>query len=127
VSDLEAPVRLALASLSHLQTEEQKPFALLSLGATLYRAGRFDEAIKRLEESIRAGHGQGLPHDWVFLAMAHHRLGHHDEAIRWLERLETYEPVTGLDFSLEDGAVEILRREAVSLILGKGKPPEPPR
>ena len=31
---------------------------------------------------------------WPFLAMAHHRLGHHEEARRWLERLRNYQPET---------------------------------
>jgi hypothetical protein len=50
------------------------------LGAVLVRAGRTREAIAALEESVRRnGHG-GSAFDWLFLAMAHHRLGQTKEA-----------------------------------------------
>src|SRR5262245_13920490 len=67
-----------------------KPYFLNTLGAALYRAGRYDEAIRRLEEGIRLQGGESLPVDWAFLAMAHHRLGHRAEARRWLDRLRQY-------------------------------------
>jgi hypothetical protein len=47
-----------------------------TLGAALVRTGQPREAIAALEESIRVnGHG-GNAFDWLFLALAHHRLGH---------------------------------------------------
>jgi WD40 repeat protein/serine/threonine protein kinase/tetratricopeptide (TPR) repeat protein len=59
---------------------------LNTLGASLYRAGRFAEAIDRLKQAIEAGRGQGIPEDWLFLAMAHARLGHDEEARQCLKR-----------------------------------------
>jgi hypothetical protein len=51
-----------------------------TLGAALVRAGRPREAISALEESVRLnGHG-GNAFDWLFLALAHHRLGHSKQA-----------------------------------------------
>jgi hypothetical protein len=51
-----------------------------TLGAALVRAGKQQEAIAALQESIRVnGHG-GNAFDWLFLAMAHDRLGHSKEA-----------------------------------------------
>jgi WD40 repeat protein len=51
-----------------------------TLGAVLVRAGRAREAIAALQESIRVnGHG-GNAFDWLFLALAHHHLGHSREA-----------------------------------------------
>jgi hypothetical protein len=51
-----------------------------TLGAVLVRAGRSREAITALQESIRVnGHG-GNAFDWLFLALAHHRLGHAQQA-----------------------------------------------
>jgi tetratricopeptide (TPR) repeat protein len=52
------------------------------LGAALYRVGKYDEAVRYFETAAktyppRAG-------DWCFLAMAHHRLSHADEARRCL-------------------------------------------
>jgi serine/threonine protein kinase/WD40 repeat protein len=51
-----------------------------TLGAVLVRAGRAREAIAALEESVRKnGHG-GNAFDWLFLALAHHRLGRAESA-----------------------------------------------
>jgi hypothetical protein len=59
---------------------------LNTLGALLYRAGRYEEAVKRLEEAIARRDKVGTVHDWLFLALAHQRLGHADEARKWLDR-----------------------------------------
>jgi tetratricopeptide (TPR) repeat protein len=92
--------------------------ALRLLGAALYRAGRFEEAIRRLDESDRAPDDAGEPKAFAFLALTHHRLGHHDEAKRWLEKLEAYQPKEGADLFWDEVEIRILRREAESLILG---------
>ncbi len=55
-----------------------------TLGAILYRAGRFEEAVKRLDEARKADKQGGNVTDWLFLAMAHQRLKHADEAKRCL-------------------------------------------
>jgi hypothetical protein len=54
------------------------------------------EAVRRFEESL------AVARDWpnsgmnaYGLALAHHRLGHRDEARRWLQRAETW--LKGLD------------------------------
>ncbi len=60
---------------------KNKGFPKATLGAALYRAGRFEDAIRSLEG------GQNFHDAWPFLAMAHGRLGHCDEGRRWLDRL----------------------------------------
>jgi uncharacterized protein HemY len=64
---------------------------LNTLGVVQYRAGRYAEAITTLEQSLAAGRGQSDAFDLYFMAMAHHRLGHREEAracyeraVRWL-------------------------------------------
>src|SRR5262249_46864118 len=47
-----------------------------TLGAALYRAERFDDAVQRLDEACRLHAEGGSVWDWLFLAMAEHRLGH---------------------------------------------------
>jgi serine/threonine protein kinase/tetratricopeptide (TPR) repeat protein len=59
------------------------------LGAALYRAGRFEDAIKPLTEATALNpdpYRSNRSYTWFFLALAHHRLGHADEARRWLEK-----------------------------------------
>ena len=120
VADHEAPVRLAeiVVAGNPQKRGRAKRDALDVLGAALYRAGRFGEAIRRLNESIQALDGGDVPNGFAFLAMAHHRLGHGDEAKRWLDKLVAPQRKKGADFSWDDVDIRILRREAESLILG---------
>ena len=53
------------------------------VGAALYRAGRYEQALERFEQSHKVF--QPRAWDWLFLAMIHSRLGHADEAARTLE------------------------------------------
>ncbi len=48
-----ASVRLAEFAVNGF-TADQKHLALNTLGAALYRCGRFEDAIRRLEEGIKA-------------------------------------------------------------------------
>jgi serine/threonine protein kinase/WD40 repeat protein/tetratricopeptide (TPR) repeat protein len=59
------------------------------LGAALYRAGRFEEAVQRLTEATELSchpYRTNMLYTWFFLAMAHLRLGHTDLARQWLEK-----------------------------------------
>jgi hypothetical protein len=124
VVDREGPLRLAENALPWLLADSRGD-ALKTVGAALYRAGRFEEAIGRLNESAAAMGGKWVPKASAFLAMAHHRLGHQDEAQRWLDKLAAYRPKAGSDFSWDDVEIRILRREAESLVLGS-RPAAPP-
>ena len=57
----------------------QKALVLNTLGIALYRAGRFEESIRRSHEAIVCRGNEGSVYDWAVLAMAHYRLGHHSE------------------------------------------------
>jgi WD40 repeat protein len=75
VPDHEAPLRLAQVALAEHPEEsaKEKSDMLNTLGAALYRAGRFEAAIRRLNESIQARNGgdvpKGLP-SWPWLMIA---------------------------------------------------------
>jgi tetratricopeptide (TPR) repeat protein len=122
VTNVVEPLRRARRAMQGIAVEVTKPFALRTLGAGLYRAGQIEEAIRRFEEGIQLRDGMGLPEDWAFLAMAHHRMGHHDEARRWLDRLRehrTRDPDTFWSPSQGWAELEIrlLRSEAEAVIL----------
>ncbi len=55
-----------------------------TLGALLCRAGRYDEAIRRLQEGIAARQGRVELPDALFLALAQARSGNPAAAARWL-------------------------------------------
>jgi tetratricopeptide (TPR) repeat protein len=66
--------------------EPQNPGWRHILGAMLYRAGRYEEALQRLNES-RAAPGGGERADfWIALAMCHYQLGHLAEARQLLDK-----------------------------------------
>jgi Flp pilus assembly protein TadD len=116
VADGEAPVRLAELAVSGAPQAQESLF-LNTLGAALYRAGRFQQAISRLEEGIRQRGGESSVQDWTFLALAHHRLGHDAEAHSWLERIRTYRPSQRTDDFWDELEIRLLRSEAESVIL----------
>jgi WD40 repeat protein/tetratricopeptide (TPR) repeat protein len=104
---------------------------LNGLGAALYRAGRLEEAAERLNEAVRASGGDGTYADWLFLAMTHQRLGHGEEARRWLDKAVRW--MDGADWSrpadadssptwLDRLETQLLRREAEALVKGAAPP-----
>src|SRR5262249_34946232 len=107
-------VRLAATAITALSKEEAV-WAQRDLGAALYLAGRFAEAVTRLEGNVRSRND--VPWDWAFLAMAHYRLGHIDEVRRWLDRFHNLSssPNTAVS-SPNELETEVLRREAETVV-----------
>ncbi len=108
-------VLLAERAILRLPDEEALPTQRY-VGAALYRAGRFAEAIERLEMSCPPGGRGGRPWDCAFLAMAHHRLGHERQAGHFLERLCAAQPGGGPLRHLDELELELFRREAVAVV-----------
>jgi eukaryotic-like serine/threonine-protein kinase len=115
VADHDAFLQLAKAAFQG-SNDAGKSATSRTLGAALHRVGRFDEAIRRLDDGIRLGRGEGTPQDWAFLAMAHHRLGHRPEARRWFAKLRAWNPGTSPGLTWEGVEIGILRREAESVV-----------
>src|SRR5262249_20151454 len=95
--------------------------SLETMGMVLYRAGRFDEAVDYLNQAGAACEKSRQPrwaaiHNWLFLALAHQRLGHAVEARQWLDRAVQApdQPATVQQPDLWDGRLEVqlLRKEA---------------
>jgi tetratricopeptide (TPR) repeat protein len=140
VADAAQPVNLA----EKATAKEPKKFSYCStLGAVLYRAGRFEDAIKRLTEAsaLKPDPEDIRAYNWFFLAMAHHRLGHADKARQWLEKAlqdteKTLKPSSAPAAEAQENAIyptgpmpptwnrklqlQLLRREAEEQIRGRG-------
>jgi tetratricopeptide (TPR) repeat protein len=90
---------------------------LNTLGVAQYRLGQYDQAIATLTRSDKLNSkqfgGQSHPADVAFLAMAHHRLGHSDEARKLLERLRQ---LLQQDRWKNDAESQAFLREVESLI-----------
>jgi tetratricopeptide (TPR) repeat protein len=90
---------------------------LNALGSTLYWMDLFDDAIRQLEEGIKFRGGHSDSRDWVFLALAHERLGHHNEARRWLRRFPNRPPDFDMGSIWDEREIQLLRAEAEARIL----------
>jgi hypothetical protein len=89
---------------------------LNTLGAALYRAGRYEDAINRIQEGINRGGGIVFPYDLVFLALANHRLGRDEVAGRMRKDLDAYRPSRAPDRFWVDLELGLLRKEVEAAV-----------
>jgi tetratricopeptide (TPR) repeat protein len=130
VGDASLPGRLAE---KELQGAGKQFWSLTEQGALAYRDGRFQEAVLLFEQSLRADAKPGRAVvNWLWLALANHRLGKQEEARRWLGKAQAWldqyrdgmparaEQELGLHLHnwLE---AHVLRREAEALIQPAGR------
>jgi tetratricopeptide (TPR) repeat protein len=111
----EGPVVQMEASLPAVSPRGRHLF-LNTLGALLYRAGRHQGAIDRLMEGIKARSGREVPQDWAFLAMAAHKLGRREEALRWMKKLREWRGVPSEKAFWDNLEIEVLRDEAEEIL-----------
>ena len=82
-----------------------------TLGVALYRAGEWQDAVKALERSMGLA-SEDIVIDWLFLAMAHQRLGNREKARQWYDRA-----VADMDKSaMMDTSRRLFRQEAAALL-----------
>jgi Flp pilus assembly protein TadD len=96
------PDRLVSLAEDSLAKSSRDHWHVNQLGAALYRADRFEEAVARLTEATELSchpYPTNMLSTWFYLAMAHHRLGHAEEARRWLDQA-----VQGTDEALKSPA-----------------------
>jgi tetratricopeptide (TPR) repeat protein len=124
--DHQTLIRLAESAVANHTDNRNLPQSLRVLAAVLYRAGRFEEALQQLEQAAKARGARLRPQDWAFFAMAHHQLGHRDEALRWLTLLRNYQPRADHLPPRNELEVRLLRSEAEALVLyGPAFPDDP--
>jgi hypothetical protein len=90
-------------------------------GAVLYRAGRFEEAAKGLREGMSLHDGGGEFHDWLFIALAEHRLKHADAAKEAAARARAAREAAGSGAVWELAEVELLAAELDAALPATGK------
>jgi tetratricopeptide (TPR) repeat protein len=78
-----AGLEVALAKKA-IELEPNQGMFWKTLGAAQYRAGNWQESIAALQKALALRQG-GDSSEWFFLAMAHHQLGHSDEARKWID------------------------------------------
>jgi tetratricopeptide (TPR) repeat protein len=134
VTDLAPVLQLAERAVTGTQQHWGYRFFLLTTAMADYRAGSFAQAIDRLNRMLSLMHEpwyssnrylEGMAH--LFLAMAHQRLGHSDEAVQALDQARRMEESRKMIITLP-GAMwnewlrfRIVRREAERLVKGKTK------
>ena len=120
VEDSDALIRLVWPGGDLDETQSRSaslsPAQLSTLGAALYRAGRYEEAILRINQSSETEGGYSPPENHAFLAMACHRLGRASEAERHLGALRASLKSLGSAFSWERVLVSSLLREVESTL-----------
>lgn len=83
--------RAAQLSSNELHQADSEHWSLTVQGSLAYRSGRFIDAIPLFERSIAADDKPGAAVlNWLWLAMAHEKLGHADEARRWLKKATSW-------------------------------------
>jgi tetratricopeptide (TPR) repeat protein len=126
---VDQPARLVELAGRAVAEQPANPAYLGALGSAHYRAGQYDAALRRLTEAVQAHGKGGMVQDWLFLALAHQRLGDTgaarqwlEHAARWIERAERETPDhaaprPGWNERLE---WKVLRGEAESLLKATG-------
>jgi tetratricopeptide (TPR) repeat protein len=57
-----------------------------ALGVAQYRAGQYREAAAALRKAVSLRKDGGTVSDWLYLAMAHGRLGNQEEGLQWYQK-----------------------------------------
>jgi len=110
---LDASVAVELATRG-LKLEPKNTMLPNTLGVAHFRAGNLQDSIDWLTESGARNHGlEGF--DWFFVAMAHWRLGHKDEAHQWhakaIEWMDTNRPTNHELVRFRAEAEELMKRD----------------
>jgi serine/threonine protein kinase/WD40 repeat protein len=103
------------------QVRQARHAYLNTRGAVLYRAGRFEEAAKVLREGMSLHAHGGEFHDWLFLALAEHRLGHAKVAKEAAIRARAAQAGARGDKVWAPAEVELLAAELDAAVPASGK------
>ncbi len=113
--DLDRALKLSLRA---VELTPGQQIYLNTRGVVLYRAGHYAEAVTVLDKSLEAGDGQFDGFDLFFQAMAHHRLGHRQEARGCLDRAIQWMSHPGPLAGDQAKELAAFRAEAESVLAG---------
>jgi tetratricopeptide (TPR) repeat protein len=82
---LRDPVQAVAEAQKAVELDSKLKLAWITLGQAHYRAGQWQAAITALEKGLQLGR-DGNSEEFLFLAMAHERIGHKDEARKWYQK-----------------------------------------
>ena len=111
-------------------------WALTASAGLHYRAAQYQQAVELLQQCLnKYPTWDGKVLDWLWLAMAYHRLGKESDARQWLDKATQWfetcstrmpeETSDGISWHLHDWLeAQVLRREAEALIAGKKDAPK---
>jgi tetratricopeptide (TPR) repeat protein len=86
VADISKVIQMSATELES-KSNEGEFWALTERGALLHRAGKSREAVPLFQRSLEADKSPGRQVlNWLWLALAHQKLGETDEARRWLDK-----------------------------------------
>jgi len=118
--DFRSPEKALPLALKAVELTRTNSIQLNTLGVVYYRLGQLANAIKTLEEGIKANKEGGWAEDFLFLAMAHQRLGEAAKAQAYFDkavkRIEAQPPL----FPEAKEELDSFRAEAEA-VLGKTK------
>src|SRR5262249_30349980 len=115
------------------RAEPKHPWSAFYVGLGHYRAGRYDEAVKHLQQ-------MQWPLSWPVLAAAYHRLGKPEEAARYLARADQWyartmrkalqatelnNPFPNPSIYLWDGPQFLLLHREATALIRKTRAPDP--
>jgi serine/threonine protein kinase/WD40 repeat protein/tetratricopeptide (TPR) repeat protein len=121
--DLDRALKLSLRA---VELAPGQQVSLNTRGVVLYRAGRYAEAVTILDQSLEAGRGQFDAFDLFFLAMAHHHLGHRDQARRSFDRAAAWMSHPGPLDAQQGKELASFRAEAEAVLAPAGPGAELP-
>lgn len=127
VADLPRVVRV---SEDELKKYSLAFWSLTQQGALRYRAGEYQQALRLFERSLKADAKPGnAVLNWLWLALAHHRLNNATEARYWLNKASAWLDAHGGTMPSDPALAlhehnwleaNVLRREATELIVPRG-------
>jgi tetratricopeptide (TPR) repeat protein len=128
VADYTLARQLADRSVTGTEKHGDYPWFLIARGMAEYRAGKFADAINWLRKSLSPDSEipvrDGLA--YLFLAMAHHRLGQSDDASQAMDRAlmmeEKLPKPGGADLGYDWLRFHLVRREVEALLSRVGEP-----